>query len=308
MFGYTIPIESSLPQEDRISYRNYYCETCHHLREEYGFIPTLTVNYEMTFAALFFNSILEEGEKLQYNPRKHFCIIRKSASHTELMHKLTAYSILVANNSLLDDKMDDGGSLKANLGLLGLNRAITKARNEFPEYDEAILKGYAKLREIEATGESDPIVMGSYSAQSMIDVLELMLGDKFDDRMHELFRNLGIWVYVMDAIEDLDDDKSEGAYNPFLAANPDFTNKKEFVKNNIFPIGEIMGGIIGRIQAAYASLRDDLRFNENILDNIIYQGLSFSAHRIIRGDKLMDMSITKMITGRMNRGVPPTMV
>ena len=112
----------------------------------------------------------------------------------------------------------------------------------------------------------------------------------------------------MDAIEDLDDDKNEGTYNPFIAANPDFTNKKEFVKNNIFPIGEIMGGIIGRIQAAYASLRDDLKFNENILDNIIYQGLSFSAHRIIRGDKLMDMSITKMITGRMNRGVPPTMV
>ena len=68
MFGYTIPIESALPQEDRISYRNYYCETCHHLREEYGFIPTLTVNYEMTFAALFFNSILDEGERIHYPP------------------------------------------------------------------------------------------------------------------------------------------------------------------------------------------------------------------------------------------------
>ena len=308
MFGYTIPIESALPYEDRISYRNYYCETCHHLREEYGFIPTLTVNYEMTFAALFFNSILEEGERIHYVPKKHFCIIRHSASHTELMHRLTAYAILVANNSLLDDKMDDGSSLKANLGLLGLNRAITKAKNEFPEYDEAILKGYDKLREIEASGESDPVVMGSYSAQSMIDVLKLMLGDSFDERMQGLFRNLGIWVYVMDAIEDLDDDKKEGTYNPFIAGDPDFTNKKEFVKNNIFPIGEIMGGIIGRIQAAYSSLRDDIRFNVNILDNIIYQGIPFSAHRIIRGEKMMNVSITDMITGRMNRGIPPTTV
>ena len=307
MFGYTFPIEHTMSSEDLAAYRAYYCETCHHLREDYGFIPTLTVNYEMTFASLFFNSILEEGEKIHYIPKKHFCIIRKSASHTELMHKMTAYSILVANNSLLDDKMD-GSSLKANLGLLGLNRAITKAKNEFPDYDEAILKGYEKLREIEASGECDPVVMGGYSAQSMLDVLDIMLGDRFDSRMRELFRNLGIWVYVMDAIEDLDDDKNEGTYNPFIAANPDFTNKKEFVKNNIFPIGEIMGGIIGRIQAAYSSLRDDIRFNVNILDNIIYQGIPFSAHRIIRGEKMMNVSITDMITGRMNRGIPPTTV
>ena len=307
MFGYTIPIESALPCEDRITYRNYYCETCHHLREDYGFIPTLTVNYEMTFAALFFNSILEEGEKIHYRPKKSFCILRKSASHTELMHKLTAYSILVANNSLLDDKMD-GSSLKANLGLLGLNRAITKAKNEFPDYNEVILKGYEKLREIEASGECDPVTMGTYSSQSMIDVLEIMLGDKFDKRMHELFRGLGIWVYVLDAVEDLDDDKKDGTYNPFLVANPDFTNKKEFVKDNMFLIGETIGRIVGRIQAAYSSLRDDIRFNVNILDNIIYQGIPFSAHRIIRGDKMMNVSITDMITGKMNRGVPPTMV
>ena len=308
MFGYTVPIETILSPEDRITYRNYYCETCHHLREEYGFIPTLTVNYEMTFAALFFNSILEEGERIHYVPKKHFCLIRHSASHTELMRKLTAYSILVANNSLLDDKMDDSNSLKANLGLLGLNRAIIKAKNEFPEYNEAIMKGYEKLREIEASGECDPIVMGGYSAQSMIDVLEIMLGDSFDDRMHDLFRNLGIWVYVMDAIEDLDEDKEEGTYNPFIAGNPDFKDKKDFVKNNIFPIGETMGKIVGNIQAAYSSLRNDIRYNGDILDNIIYQGIPFSAHRIIRGDKTMSLSMINMITGRMNRGIPPTMV
>ena len=308
MFGYTVPIETILSPKDRITYRNYYCETCHHLREEYGFIPTLTVNYEMTFAALFFNSILEEGERIHYVPKKHFCLIRHSASHTELMRKLTAYSILVANNSLLDDKMDDSNSLKANLGLLGLNRAIIKAKNEFPEYNEAIMKGYEKLREIEASGECDPIVMGGYSAQSMIDVLEIMLGDSFDDRMHDLFRNLGIWVYVMDAIEDLDEDKEEGTYNPFIAGNPDFKDKKDFVKNNIFPIGETMGKIVGNIQAAYSSLRNDIRYNGDILDNIIYQGIPFSAHRIIRGDKTMSLSMINMITGRMNRGIPPTMV
>ena len=164
MFGYTVPIESMLSSRDRVVYRNYYCETCHHLREEYGLMPTLTVNYEMTFAALFLNSILDEGESIYYEPKRHFCIVRRSASDTELMHRLTAYSVLVANNSLLDDR-EDGSSLKANLGLLGLNRAICKAREEFPDYDRLILEGYRKLRDIEASGEKDPLVMGAYSAQ-----------------------------------------------------------------------------------------------------------------------------------------------
>jgi hypothetical protein len=269
---------------------------------------TLTVNYEITFAALFFNSILSEGEKIHYIPKRHFCLIRKSASHTELMHRITAYSVLVANNSLLDDKMDDSGSLKANLGLLGLNRAITKAKKEFPEYDEAILKGYEKLREIEASGECDPIVMGRYSAQSMIDVLELMLGEQFDHRMHELFRNLGIWVYVMDAIEDFDEDKEEGTYNPFVKGYPEFKDKKAFVKDNIFLVGETMGKIVGNIQSAYSALRNDIRYNGDILDNIIYQGIPFSTHRVIRGDKSMSLSLKNMITARMNRGMAPSMM
>ena len=69
-----------------------------------------------------------------------------------------------------------------------------------------------------------------------------------------------------------------------------------------------MGKVIGMVQSAYSSLRNDIRYNGDILDNIIYQGIPYSAHRIIRGDKTMSLSLTNMITARMNRGVPPTMV
>ena len=49
-----------------------------------------------------------------------------------------------------------------------------------------------------------------------------------------------------------------------------------------------------------------LAFNGDILDNIIYQGIPFSTHRIIRGDKSMSLSVKNMIRGRMNRGMTPT--
>lgn len=308
MFGYTIPIESSLSAEDRVTYRNYYCETCHHLREEYGLVSTMTVNYEMTFAMLFFNSILDEGMLIDGVRKSKICIMKHSASSEEFMKRLTAYTVLVAKNSLLDDVMDDEWSLKGKMGLLALNRAIMKAQKNYPEYDEMILKGYDVLREVEKSGESDPIVMGRYSSQSMMDVLNALLGERFDERMNELFRQLGIWVYVMDAIEDLDDDFTEGTYNPFLVDNTKFVNKMKYIKDNVFKIGELMGGIIADIQRAYVRLRPDLKCNVEILDNIIYQGIPYSAHRIIRGDKTMSLSLKNIFTQRMNRSVPPSMI
>ena len=307
MFGYTVPIESMLSDDARRIYRSYYCETCHHLREEYGYFSTLTVNYEMTFANLFFNSILDDGMLIDNRPGGRLCIFKHSASNDYLMHQLTAYSVLVANNSLLDDVSDNPNSLKGKLGLLFLNPAIKRAVKEFPDYNDAILKGYDILCEAERNGEKDPIAMGRLSSQSMIDVLDIMLGDRMDDDIRELFRGFGIWVYVMDAIEDLDSDHKDGTYNPFLVGNDSFNDKKEFVRNNIFPIGELMGRCIEDIQKQYVKLRPRLRFNQEIIDNIIYKGLSFSAHRIIRGDK-MDLSIKNMLNSRMNRGLPPSAI
>ena len=305
MFGYTIPIESMLSEDARRIYRSYYCETCHHLREEYGYVSTLTVNYEMTFAALFLNSVLDDGMLIDNKPGGRFCIFRHSASNDELMHKLTAYSVLVANNSLLDDVTDDPNSLKGKLGLLGLNPAIKKAADEFPEYDKAILDGYQRLRDAESQGETDPFRMGWHSSQSMIDVLDMMLGERMDDDIRSLFRSFGVWVYIMDAVEDLDKDKKEGTYNPFILSCKEFKDKSTFVKDNIFLIGETMGKAIRDIQDAYSKLRPRLRFNEEIIDNIIYQGLTNSARRIIRGER-MDLTLKNMISGRMNRGMPPS--
>ena len=61
MFGYTFPIEPMMTNEEQAAYRAYYCETCHQLRDGYGVMSTVIVSYEMTFANIILNSVLEEG-------------------------------------------------------------------------------------------------------------------------------------------------------------------------------------------------------------------------------------------------------
>ncbi len=49
MFGYVIPLHSTLSQEARKRYKAAYCGLCCALQKHYGFRSRFLVNYDMTF-------------------------------------------------------------------------------------------------------------------------------------------------------------------------------------------------------------------------------------------------------------------
>lgn len=302
MFGYTFPIEPMMTNEEQSAYRAYYCETCHQLRDGYGVMSTVIVSYEMTFANIILNSVLKGGVIDREPKAGKLCVFRHSDNHTELLRRLAAYTVLVANNDLVDDKLD-GPSVKSNLGLLWLNRSIERAKRDFPEYDELIMKGYGILREKEQAGCDDPVEMGKASAASMIWVLREMIGDEWTSDLEQLFENMGIWVYVLDAIEDLDDDFREHQYNPFLVGCDDFTTGKEYIERNIYRISGILNGIITNIQTAYQRIRPQMVANQTVADNIIYQGVPVAVRRVMAGESKMQPSVRNLFAGRINRSI-----
>ena len=302
MFGYTFPIEPMMTNEEQAAYRAYYCETCHQLRDGYGVMSTVIVSYEMTFANIILNSVLKGGVIDREPKAGKLCVFRHSDNHTELLRRLAAYTVLVANNGLIDDKLD-GPSIKSNFGLLWLNRSIERAKKDFPQYDELIMKGYEMLREKEAAGCDDPIEMGKASAASMIWVLREMVGEEWTPDLEALFEGMGIWVYVLDAIEDLDDDFKEDQYNPFLVNCEDFTNGKEYVERNVYRISGILNEIISGIQRAYLSVRERMVANQTVTDNIIYQGVPVAVRRVMAGESKMQPSFRNLFSGRINRSI-----
>ena len=218
------------------------------------------------------------------------------------MRKLAAYTVLVANNDLVDDKLD-GPSVKSNFGLIWMNHPIERARRDFPEYDRLIMDGYGKLRVKEQAGCSDPIEMGYTSAKSMIDVMRIMNGDEWTPVLEDLFRNLGAWVYIMDAVDDLDEDWKNDQYNPFLVGVEDFPGSQDFITSNLYSISECVGTVVGRIQEAYARLRPSMKMNVGICDNIIYQGIPTTVKLVMSGRSKMKPTITDMISGKMSRSI-----
>lgn len=328
MFGYTLPLYARLPAPDLIDYRRYYCETCHQLRDLFGLTSTSTVNYDMTFNTIILNSIY--GEVLDFkDTKKSFCVFRGPYARSELMEKMAAYTILLTKWELVDDQYDEPSG-KNKFISLGLNRAIKKAERMYPEYDRIVGEGYNKLRGLELDGCTDAKMMGYEFGRALSLPLEDIAGGVPDPHVNDLFTHLTTIVYIMDAVDDLDEDYLEGTYNPFLARYSDFLEEKEgdgagcedrcsesscsggcgcgpfknrdaFVNENLYEITGLMNSVIGDLQTSYSHVRKNLRSSVGVTDNIVMLGIPESAKNVLTGRSLAKASIKNTMERRAER-------
>ena len=96
---------------------------------------------------------------------------------------------------------------------------------------------------------------------------------------------VGRFVYFMDALDDLEEDKKSGGYNPFLAS----ANESQL--SALYPRAQqIINLTIAEIVRAY-ELLERKRYIP-ILDNIIYEGLTQELQTILsKKEKLNEKPI-----------------
>ncbi|NLL95474.1 MAG: hypothetical protein GX224_06980 [Thermoplasmatales archaeon] len=290
MFGYAVPVGAALSLADRDAYKAYYCESCHQLRDGYGYVSCLATSYEMTLASVILNGVSEDGTRLVRMGGRKPCFRNKRASDTGLMKALAGYTVLVAESSFIDESEDSPG-VKSALANLVLGKAARKAAADYPAYADAVRSGYRRLLDEERSGNPDPVRMGLVSAEPMLEVLSRMMGGGFEGPLRELFRWLGVWVYVLDAIEDLDDDYFAGNYNPFLAGLGSYPGKKAFLAENMYSLGDAMGRITGGIQGNWLAVRPSMAFNATVVDNVIFHGVPVSTRKIMSGGRALKGSL-----------------
>lgn len=77
-------------------------------------------------------------------------------------------------------------------------------------------------------------------------------------------------MYLMDALDDIEDDLKSGNYNPFVLSNPDIKDK-----SNISKIREnallSLNLTLGEVARTYQEL--EIKSFMPVLENIIYMGL-----------------------------------
>ncbi|MCL2317537.1 MAG: DUF5685 family protein [Methanomassiliicoccaceae archaeon] len=284
---------------DLDTYRRYYCETCHQLKEEFGIVSTSAVNYDMTFNTIIMNSFTKSIQRFEGTKASPLCVFRSPKADSDLFRKMAAYTILLTKWELVDDKTDKP-SIKSSTASLVLGKAISKAERMYPGYDEAVGKGFEELRKMEESECSDAVLMGRTFGRSLSFALKDIAGDDAEG-LENVFTDLSASVYLMDAVDDLDQDYLDGTYNPLLAHDPPFKNKMQFINDNLYEMTDMINSVIGDLQRSYSSIKKQLSFDIGVSDNIVYYGIPESAKNVLMGSSQAKASLKNVFEGRRKR-------
>lgn len=275
MFGYIVPLTGELKVRELELYRAYYCGLCGALKSEYR--KTAVLNFDSVFLYLLADGLrAEEGviapSKCVLHPvKKRPAIITPAASYA------ADVNILMAYYSALDHVRDKkrGGALAVRF----LKKAFAKAKARRENIVATAEETIGTLVELErARSKSTDAAADSYArlfaeAMTDADVLQSHI-------LHDLGYSLGRWVYLIDAAEDMEQDKQSGNYNVYLEkyGDADQTVKDGIEKSLYYTLS----------QAADALSRLALHRNREILENIVYLGLREQTRSILEtGRRLM---------------------
>lgn len=293
MFGYVAVNQPELKVKDYDRYREYYCGVCHALRDAFGVTGQISLTYDATFAAILLTA-LYEPETMRSSCR---CIVHPVGKKNYLSNNAIKYAadmnLVLSYYKCLDDWADDRDFLR--LSYSGMIRNKVKCIKE--KYSDKVAIIRDKIKELAAC-EAKMKAEHVGSDMENIDVPAGIFGDIMrvifsvkpqelycgpadgdnnakhcsaycDDWSEELGAfgyQLGKFIYIMDAYDDVEEDISKGRFNPF-------TEKYLGMEKEAFKAW--VGQLLMMIATNMAKIYEKMPIVEEvaILRNIIYSGI-----------------------------------
>lgn len=282
MFGYVIPDKPNMLMKDFTEFRAYYCGLCKAIgRDNPAFLRLLT-NYDCTFLAVLLHNLAGSSPEI----RMQGCVLnpvkkKPVAAKSDLMKKAAALTVLLAYYKAGDD-VSDGGGLKAARVRSSLAFYAKKAARLIPEADAVIANRYKELAELEKSG-CKSVDMAAEPFARMTEELVCLFAKEITPQLKEFAYGLGKWIYLADALDDVDKDLKEKNYNPFIAAYPDVKDKSSFLADNKEELSLIMYSVYNSLVRGYDAL--DVKISEGVMSNIVYLGIREQTRRILEGEQ-----------------------
>lgn len=218
MFGYVRPARLELKVRDWEAYHAAYCGLCHTLGRRYGLIPRFFLNYDFTFLAMLLSPDTEkpqtERKRCIACPHKRKCVLTEN----EGLAVAADESVILTYHQLQDAIADNGfwKSMAARALALLLRPSYKKAARYRPEFDQLTRKNLARLSQLEKEG-CTTLDEPADTFAAILRAAAPETGDEARDRaMGQLLYHVGRWIYLVDAWDDLKEDREEGRYNPLL--------------------------------------------------------------------------------------------
>lgn len=276
MFGYIKPFRPELKIREAEDYKAVYCGLCKELGRSYGLFARMTLSYDFAFMAMLFMSLdknscpnFEKCSCIAHPFKKQCrCLENKSIS-------LAAKAAMVLTYYKIKDDLSDKGFLNKIRAVLLLPFASSARKkalssgSEAQKIDEAAKIMMEEQRKVENKKSSLSDEAAEPTAKFLSEIISLG-GNEENKRILERFGYLlGRYIYLCDALDDLEDDIKKKNYNPFIFGGE---SAKEQAKSALF--------------MTTAELADDLELLEldkykEIVENTICLGLIAEVERII---------------------------
>lgn len=281
MLGYVKAFKPEMKVKDYELYRGVYCSLCRALGRNYSPIAQLLLSYDFAFAAVLRLAISETGcsfsqKRCPYNPAKKCMICSRRDELDFCAHAL----IITVYYKVLDNLQDSGFGSKLLAALIYpmIKLMHKKAARLAPEVDKIIGESMKNQAETEKKSGVGIDEAAHASADALGKVIALGFECKTADSLYSLGYMVGRFVYILDAADDLEDDIKSRNFNPF---KDEYSEIKDEKIRKIFV--ERVKGMLNLTQSSALEALDSFEKKRlgDVLENIVFDGLTFSAERTL---------------------------
>ena len=275
MFGYVKIYKPELKVKDYEAYQGVYCSLCKRIGKDYGQLARLTLNYDFTMLALTRLAFAEEccgfkDSRCSFNPTKK---CRQCINGEKELSLAAAAAMIMVYYKLCDDINDSSffkGLLKRFLRpFFALKRK--KAKRLFPEAEAIIGNAIAEQIKVEQRSDAGIDASAHPSAVAMGKLLAFGFEGETATRLNRIGYLVGRWVYLMDAYDDMYEDKKTSSYNVFNNIGKSEKETEEYAEGVL----NVTAAELSReLEAAKPA-----RMGE-ILENIVFDGMFVTMKQI----------------------------
>lgn len=213
MFGYITVNSAHLSEQEKKTYRGYYCGLCRSLGDTGGIFCRASLSYDMTFLAILLSGLYDADPRVSLRR----CLLHPVKQHEEIVNKYTYYAadmnILLAYYDLMDDWKDDR-NLRSLLESSLLRARIKHIKEKYPRQHAAVVSYVDELYGCEKKNITDIDVPSSLTGKMLAEIFTCD-DDMWKKDLADMGFYLGKFIYLMDAFEDAPEDIKKGNYNPF---------------------------------------------------------------------------------------------
>ena len=291
MFGYIRPLEAQLRVCELEEYRAVYCGLCAALGRNTACISRLSLSYDFVFLAVVRMALAKETGKIE----KRRCIAHPTKKRAVLtdapqLDYCAKISSVLTYYKLRDDISDTKGIKKLGAYLLLPAASHMKKRagigKDAEEHIRSRLEEMSRL-EKECCDSPDRMAEPFGELMAYITASGFYDGSAEHRIASEIGRHIGRFIYIADALDDLDDDIKSGSYNPFIMMLGDDTKAKMAAEAERISTALTME-LMGVAQAVELTSFDTVPEYGEMVKNIIYLALPALAERLINKNTAND--------------------